>query len=397
MATATPDVTAPIPDDLAIAAINNAVARQNSLGLVDAEPEPSPVPEEATPPEAAGEEEPDTAGVDSEEDTDDDDGEATPAVPEAVAPDTDPFESLTKAGQPLTYTVNGQQKQYEGIVEVAGKGAVIPQAHLNRVKDTIQRAEHAVEQNRKLYEETQRYAALGGMERIQTVERDYAKLNAASQVFADLVADPAKMAALFFVQPDGSLALNHDRYDILIHRMRLEAERAEMDVTKQLSEKVQTYQRQASEPTEREATLNAAIQQLADGLPPEDVAKAQAVFREFGDALFRKATPEDVAKWPNRFNVGDTILDVPRMQGWFADRREMRSAMTKEAEARAKAAAENAKRQPVAKVATPPKPQKPKAVPRNEDGTFAERPKLSRGEALERALAGKPIFGDSDE
>lgn len=383
---------APIPDAILADALFGASNR--SALAADLPDEDAPPPDAAaTPPDGEAPEEPSPDDVPESPDA-----TAEPETPDEAeepdAPDTDPFETLTKAGQPLTYTVDGQKKQYEGIFEVEGKGAVIPAQHLGRVRDTIQRAEHAVEQNRKMYAATQEFERVGGMARLADLERANAKLDAAGALFVELLEQPARLAGMLRQNADGSIGFDPEQRAFLIERMQVSATKAELAAQQKWEQARSAGQVQETEAATRTAALHAQIAQLATGLPNEDVEEAKAFFANFQDALFRKATPEDVAKYPGLFTAGELIIDTPKMVGWFEGRRAQRALATETSAKREAAAKFNAPR-------TAPKPTpKPKAkppVPRNEDGTFAERKKFDRDDFMRAAMRGEPTPGTQDE
>lgn len=386
--TATPETDAPIPDALLAAAFTR------DRSPFEGAEEPSPEPEAETPP-PDGESEPDpeadtTATVETE------DAETPPS--DAPAPpdtQTDPFVALVKDALPLTYTVDGQQKTYPGVFEVPGKGAVIPAEHLARVRDTFQRAEHAVEQNRKLYAEQQEFVKVGGIERLETVERDFARQNAAGEILVSAFGDPNAIAALLVQKADGSFGFS-DRHQLLIDRMNLAAGRAEMDARAGWSTKRTTAQAEVNAPTEQTDALTQAVNELGKDLTPEDRDAAMKFFSPLAGALVRKATAEDVAQWP-QFRIGQTLVDAPKMAAWFQTVKAHRENTAKETTARQKAEAENAKRLAQTKAATPPAKPKPKAAPRNDDGTFAEKKKYDREDFLMAARKGLPTPGTTPD
>lgn len=389
MTTETAD--APIPDDLLAQAILGGADRSP---IDDALPEaPADAPE--TPRAAEGSDVEAEPSVPTEE-TDVEGESETPTAETDVPVDTDPFETLVKAGQPLTYTVDGQAKQYQGIFEVAGKGAVVPLDSLNRVRDTIQRADYAVEQNRKLYAETEQYKALGGVEGFEKLVVDHEQLRAASNVFAEVLADPNKLAQLFIITNDG-LRLNEDRYGLLKERMRIAVQGAEFNARKDWGEKVRTAQQTVEAPHQMEQAIESALAPALKDLPSALATEVREFVAEYRDAIIRPATPADVTRWPH-LKAGEMMIDLPKIEKYL-DRRKTEVTATDarvkaETDARLKAAKENAARTP--KVATPPKP-KPRS--RHEDGTFAEQPKkkYDRDDFARAALRGEPTPGTTDE
>jgi hypothetical protein len=390
---------APIPDHLLAAAFN-----QRSSPFGDDEPE-SPDPTAETPPVSATDLEETPAAPDSATPPDPTDAETPPSEVPEEASDTpavaeDVFATAPTSGTPLTYTVDGVQKQYPGIFEVAGKGAVIPSDALPRVRDTIQRAEHAVEQNRRMYAEQQEFQRVGGFERVEQVERDFARQNAAGEVLVALFQSPDELASLLVRKADGTIGFS-ERHSVVLDKMQVAAGKAEMQARTEWSTKRTTVREEVNAPSERESALTEAIALMGKDLGEEDREAAMAFFGPFAESLVRKATPEDVAKYP-QFRVGQTLVDAPKMAAWFTDRQAHRQAVSKESEARKKAEAENQKRQAQARAATPPAKPKAKVQPRNTDGTFTEgrqegKPKYDREDFLEAAMKGLPTPGTTDD
>lgn len=395
----------PIPDDVLSAALLRSA---NGSPLGDALPDEeqvedteTPAPEPVTQTTDAVEPEEDEE-ADSEEADESEDAQETPDATEDAAPDTpptpDPFEDAPSIGKPLTYTSDGQSKTFDGIYEIEGKGAVIPQAHLGKLRDVLNRADHATEQNRTLYAKTQEFERVGGIPRIAELEQKLAKLDAAGALFVEMLEQPQMLASLLRQTADGSITIDPMQKQFLLQRMQVAAKEAEFSAREAWEQKQVSYRSESTEASQRESALRGTIEQLADGLPPEDIDAALKHFGPLSDALFRKATPEDVEKWPGLFAIGQTILDRPKMLAWFEDRKALRASQ-REAQAKREAAAkENAKRAPVVKVATPPKPKPAPKQPRNEDGTFAEKGrKFDRDDFMRAAMRGEPTPGTSDD
>lgn len=395
----TPPVVAdaPIPDDLLAQALLGATERS---ALREALPDEEPTaPSAAVPPVDA--DEPDAPDTDDTPDADDPEAQVVPDAPETLESGDsttvdDPFTSLVKAGQPLTYTSAGQQRTFDGIVEIAGKGAVVPLDALPKLRDVLQRSEHDRAEAKRLYEQTQEFERLGGPQKLLELEQEKASLDAAGALLVALLDSPEDLASLLYRKEDGSYGINEQRRRFLIKEMQVSAKEATFAARDRIQQTQVERETERAQVTQRQQVLETAIAQLGANLTPEERAEALTFFGGFTDALYRKATIDDVQAHPGQFTVGQTILDVPKMMPWFAQRTAERERLQKAEEARKAASVENARRAPVQKPVVA-KPQKPKAVPRNEDGTFAERKKYDRDDFLRAAMRGEPTPGTQDD
>ncbi len=375
------------------------LSRLTGLNAPASTPEPE-TPAETPPvldtPEAP---EPESAEPDAELD---DDAPETPDADDTPAPNTaitaDPLAEMLKGGKPLTYTVDGQKKETTDIVELEGRGAVIPPEALPRIRDRLQQADRLTEQNRKLYAETQEFTRVGGVERVAELERKVAQLDAAGSVLLDLIENPPKLLAMLRTQQDGSVALDPVQQEFLVRQVQVASKEAEFKAREAWTTRQTQHQSQATEAETRQATLDAQVRALGEGLPPEDIEAALQFFGPMAHVLYRQATAEDVAKYPGAFAVGQTIFDAPRVDAWVQDRKALRGKMAESAHKRTEAAKHNAAvTQQAAKSAPKPTP------PRNpKNGQFKEAPakpkeKPTKFDLMLRARAGKPLFDTPDE
>lgn len=388
---------APIPDDLLASALLGA-ANRGGLGI----PDESPAPETETPPPAAPESEP---ADDVPEEPESTESLETPEDEEETeTPDTepvDPFVELTKAGQPLAYTVDGQKKQYDGILEVPGKGAVIPPEHLGRVRDTIQRAEHAVEQNRQLYATQQEFQKVGGFEKMEELTRNVQRVDAMGGVLLEVFKDANEILALLERDANGNVALNDRAVKHLMERMEIAGTKADFAAREQFQTQRSSFREASSDGELMTAAIQQAVEMLGADLSADQRAFALEHFGQFKDALFRKATRDDVMAHPDGgFREGQKILDVQKMAPWFAKQAEQRTTtqtqVTTEVAKRTEAVKHNARVQSAAKPKVAPKA---KPVPRNEDGTFKEQPKkkYDRDDFLRAAMRNEPTPGTTPD
>lgn len=123
----------------------------DELGAGDSAPEPDPAASlEADPPLDAD------APVDSTTPpTDPTEADQPPAV--------DPWAALAKDAAPLSYKQDGTAKTFDGILEVPGKGALIPADKLDAVRNMVARHESNAAATKDLYAFRQQVDGLGGV------------------------------------------------------------------------------------------------------------------------------------------------------------------------------------------------------------------------------------------
>lgn len=349
--------------------------------LTDA-PEPETAEDAPEPPDSPeGDTEPEDAT----------DAEADPQPTDATPADTpsDPFAALLESAKPLTYKVNGQERTLDGILEVAGKGAVIPQEKVQDIRNLIARSESNAESNRELYAFRQEVERLGGVEKFVKEAERTAMTDAASTLILEAVTqNPAQ-----FVNADGSP--NRERIDFLIQQAAVKAERARYDFRAQQETQATQWREESTVGQARETAIPEALASVAEqfGLDASDIQAAVAHFGPFADALLFKATPEQAAQFGVK--AGQLMVDLPKMEPWLRDRAQRKQELTALTAKRQQAAKENA-----ARTAQTAKPAV-KPIARNpQNGQFktpqpAPR-KMSGAELKRRALAGKPIPGDDD-
>jgi len=373
-------VDAPIPDDVLADALIGA-ANSGPFDTGDALPEePAETPPDPEPTE------PEAEPVTSDADDELDDEETPPSEPPAESANTqDPFAEALKTGKPLTYVVDGQPKETADIVEVEGRGAVIPPEALNRVRDRLQQADRLATQNKTLYTESQ--------ERVKAHERDVsewerkvARLDAAGAVLLDMLENPQNLLALQDPQ----------QREFLVRQMQVAAKEADFKTREAFEQRQQTTQTQTADAETRRTLLESQVKALTEGLPAEDVKEAMEFFGPMANVLYRPVTAEDIAQFPaHNLQLGQPIFDAPRIEAWAVSRKNLRAQMSESAQKRTDAAKHNAR------VQAAPKPKAPvkvaKSVPRNEDGTFAEKKKYDRDDFLRAAMRNEPTPGTSSD
>lgn len=371
-------------------ALYAALTGQGEAQAIVADRLASETPEAETPTEPEATTEPD-AGVDGPEDAPEAKADPTPASETpADTPPSDPFAALLGTAKPLTYKVSGQERVFDGILEVEGKGAVIPAEKVQEVRNLIARSESNAEANRDLYAFRQEVERFGGLDAFHQQAERTAMTDAASV----LILEAVTKNPLQFVNQDGTP--NRERIDFLIQQAGVHAERARYEYRTQREQQVHQWREETSIGQARETAIPDAIAHAAEqfGLDDGDIQAAAAHFAPFAEALLFKATPEQAAQWGVK--PGTLMVDLPKMEPWFRDRQQRKQELAQLAQKREQAAKENAARtaqtaKPVAKV-----------PPRNpQNGQFQQekqppKRKMSGAEMRRRALAGKPIPGDDD-
>lgn len=378
------DLSAPIDDGDLASALNARYGGVDApLGLLPDE-EQSDTTNTITP-------DAETPAPDKTPETSDPDAGADPEGPpvegeeDATASAPDPFAEMLAAGKPLTYTVDRQPKTFDGILEIEGKGALIPADKLADVRDRLAREESNAAYTKALHAETQRYEqAFGGFDGITQKLESSAQINAAALHIMDVLSKSR--------DERGNIALDAYSYNLLVKEAGLKAKEAQWDFRAERETQATQHAATAQDAQVRETAIPTAIasfKELHPTLTDADMAAATRHFSQFTDALMFKATPEQAAQWGVK--PGTWMVDRNKMAGWFEDRVATQAQRTQTATAetaRAKAAKENAARTP-AKPA--PKPKAPER-PRNADGTFAEateRPSMTT--IMNRALAGQRV------
>jgi len=382
---ATPELGAADNDDALFAALTGRGDAESALAphlAPDEEPAETPEPAEATD---------DVEGI-SEQPEDEDETE-DPSEPEAPVADTpaDPFAELVGTAKPLTYKVNGQERTLDSILEVEGKGALIPAEKVQDIRNLIARSESNAESNRELYAFKQEVERLGGVKQFeQNAERTAMTDAAATYILDTFLKDPTQ-----FVQVvNGQIVPNQHLLNLAVKESTLKAKEAQWQYRTEREQQATQFREQESVEEVRQTAIPNAIAYAAQqfGLDESDIQAGIAHFAPFADALLFKATPEQAAQYNAK--PGQYIVDLPKMEPWFRDR-----ATRKQELSTLTAKREQAQKENVARTAQTAKPAK--TPPRNpQNGQFKQAPvekrKLSMGQLKRLALSGKPIPGDDD-
>lgn len=264
---------------------------------------------------------------------------------------------------PFKYTVDGQEKTFDGIEEVPGEGLIVTPEAIPRVKDALQMAERLAPQVQQYARELDRFQKLGGYQRIEQLEANSAVLQAIGTKFLELLSDqeqtpdgfPAKLAEL--ATDPRARALQLRELDILTRD-------AEINARQQFGTKFRGFDQEAQAATSRTSAVSTAVQTMAKAVADmgmaitvEDMAEAEQVFGPLSDAIYRPATAQEAASL--RIPVGTPIIDYPKMHPWFTARAQLRA---REATGRSSAAAATAENATRLAAATPTRPANKPAV-----------------------------------
>lgn len=321
-------------------------------------------------------------------------GDGTTPLPDPAAADqppaVDPWAALAKDAAPMAYKQDGLAKTFNGILEVPGKGALIPADQLDAVRNMIARHEGNAAATKDLYAFRQSIEGMGGVAKFHELSEQNAQLNAASVLILDaLTRDPTQ----FVMVENGQIVANPATMSWLLKNAGLATKEALWTARQDRDTREQTRTTEAGESEVRQHAVPDSIDALASqyGLSPDDVAEAKAIFGPVADALLYKATPDDQRQYG--FAPGTLLVNRDKMRPWLEARQTQNARQSAEAKARQAAAKVNASRVPV-KPAAPARPARPKDPT---TGQFVERKYFSKDEMMNRALAGKsndPDDGD---
>ena len=306
---------------------------------------------------------------------------AVPPEPVDPAKDTDPFAELTKDAKPLTYRVNGAERTHDLILEVPGKGAVIPADKLDGFRNYVARAESNTEAVKQLLGEREQYERAGGLEKFHEQAESYAALNAVGLLLIDAIEDPLSLVTIV----DGQVVPHTERISILQDRMRVAKDRAIYDTRSQRSAAEQTSRTTAQQSQQRQTAIPDTIDAHFASFTPEDREDAKSYFGQDPDLYTFTVTPENAAQYGQP--VGTLMVRANLIKSYLDKRVALKGSVQTEQAKRTQAEKENATRVTTRSVVQA-KP-KTKGQPRAEDGTFVTKPRWTKDEMMDRALANK--------
>jgi hypothetical protein len=323
---------------------------------------------------------------------------ADPAVPAEpttepdapIAGDPAPAASTSvDTPEPVTYTVNGQQKSLDWALKVGDNGVVIPQASVAKFQDTMQRAEWNEQQNRDLYAKTQQYEALShtvgeqeyrGVQAFQQLKADFDQLNVSGGALFQSLNDPNFVVNLALAHQSGDPAAVQAVLDDRRQQVRFVGEKARFDTERGFVSQANQQSETQSLESQKSREFTSIIEQYGKAFPtltPDDLTYMRDYFGQMQDKIFRPASMAEAQQYGVR--VGQIIRD-PTIMTTFAQRQAAINQQSGDRlRAAEKAAAENRTRltNPTApkpkgksRATTPTKPNAKDARFDGDDGTY---------------------------
>lgn len=292
---------------------------------------------------------------------------AAKAAPSAQAPDAsnanasekEPTgEELAAKAVPFAFTSDGQTTTVDMIREIPGMGLVIEQPGVDRFRNMMQTADKALKDNVKLRDMERQYTQLGGTEKYRELQSQSAALDAMGTELLKIVADPQKLI---------SLASDPRERELLLRELQWLGNTKAQEAAQTFGAAREQADAAGTQQAQDTRAFNIAIDSMAKALPmltPEDVQAIRVQFSQPGmrSALYRQTTAAD-AKYG--LPPGKRVIDIPLMHPYAQRLAEVRIAQKTEADARAKAEAENKQR---TSTAAPVAARRPAAAPKQPTG-----------------------------
>lgn len=342
-------------------------------------------------------------------DAEDEPSNADGATDETTSRDattTDDADPLADA-QPLTYTVNGEARNFDGIHVLKDMGAVVDADALPNLVRRLTERDHLYEtsqQQHRQYQDLERLTSwkttgadgteqvLTGPDAIEALKVSHGQLTAAVQVLGGLLDNPAQLIGLLAQDEQGRVTVDQAQLDHLTTKIQLASMNAERAVRGHLTELKQsatqaTTQQQLQTQAPHLLWASAESTWMKDvPLTADDKTFLQAQLPRY----IRPATADEVQT--GQFQPNEPVLDYS-FKALIDQMAKSRSTTAQVATQSSQAAKENAAR--LAAAARGKTPQKP------QDRTTSRSPRETRGQSagsafalLERASSGR--FADAD-
>lgn len=298
-----------------------------------------------------------------------------------AADELDPLASAT----PLTYTVNGESRTFDGIKVLGEHGAIIEPQALDLLQRRLGERDHLYETTQRQHDAVANYERLSawhttdangneqtvsGPEGLMTMRVEHGKLAGAFSTLASIFQPDAqgrypKLANLVAVNEQGQIMPDPHALQALLTESDLAELRAQQTVREQLGRSF------APQTTTNAPTIDVAANapQVIDAALAQGHVPATALTpkdREFLGAqlprYLRAITPEDRRANP-MLPASGQIVDAAFAQV-VKDRADLRAEMATTAKATTTAAAENAKKLAAAALGRPAARPAPVATPR---------------------------------
>ena len=297
---------------------------------------------------------------------------------EQAEPDAEAVQETVE--QPFTYTVDGQAKAYNADVRGVAHGGITmrigadgkPESATvakNAIPDLqyrLQRGDYLEGQNTHLYGQVKQFEAVGGMQKVQDMAVENARLKEAAAIMADTLENPEKLVALAYAIQNGDMGA----LQLLGRELKVAAQDAAQRTQSEFTTNMQQQLQTQDEPTLIANTIGQSVTQWATRYPNltrEDLQSAYAQLQSFGSAVVWKASPEEARQAGVR--PGEHIIDHRKVDAYLKQVSTYKGEQAKTAHAVTAAAKENAARRPVPTI-TPkkPLPKKPTKATESESG-----------------------------
>jgi len=293
--------------------------------------------------------------------------------------------------EPLTYSVNGEQRAFEGGFSVPGQGLIFTEEARPRVLDRLQQADRLYAQNQQLYAQSQDFQRLGGRPAFEKLASEKAALDIGATILLRALADPNTLA---------TLATDPVARQQLLKEMDLAAREAQFRSVQTAREQVGRETAQATLAQQTQTAIWNAVGAIApefQGLTAEDIAAVRSYAGKMHPAIVRAATPAEAQE--ANVQVGMPIIDVPLLREMLKDRHALRQSAVDAARQRQTVAQENAARAAAAaptRVVTNGKVPPPRPGPGQPSSAKKPLDQMSYTE-LTRAMRSGRIIGLLDE
>lgn len=144
--------------------------------------------------------------------------------------------------EPFTYTVNGETRTLDGVYRVPGEGLLVPEDKVASLQQLAERAEILDRVSREVTDHNASYERLSawtvtdaqgkehtltGLQGLEAMRVDSARVNAAVSIIDGLLSDPAKLLGLLAQDDKGQLVVDPSAVETLQMRIQLAANAAE--------------------------------------------------------------------------------------------------------------------------------------------------------------------------
>ena len=273
----------------------------------------------------------DVGPSDSEGDaTDTDDSEhETPADPNAPLDSSttaaDDSESLVAAAVPFSYRVNGQERTFDDLKVIPGKGAVITDDALPKLQQRLSERDTLYENSQQQYQKYQQlesltaYKTVGadgkeqvltGAPAIEAQRVTMARTEAILNTIAEVFDNPNLFRSLLMVNEQNQVVADPNALSNLTTRAENAAMKAERGVQQQFQHQpVVPQSPQASQTPDVQAVAPTVVENTAKQLGVSSLTSDDKTFlAEMLPRFVRPATHQDVALSPS-LKLGEPVVD----------------------------------------------------------------------------------------